>query len=184
VAHRRPGLGLGLVAVAMAASLALLSGCSDGGSAPRTLPPVSTTPAAATSTAPPTSKAADLAAVKAVVRRYYQLVNRLHSEMPADAFASLMTPTCVCREQVAAIRQAVSKHQRYIDTATVISITPALESKTTADALVQYDAGAGGLVNSQGRRLTSAPPRHGLRRLFHLRLVAGVWLIDDIQNVS
>src|SRR3954452_5449074 len=144
------------MAVLVVACLPVLPGCSSGGSAPRTLPPLSTTPAADTSTAPPTSKAAELAAVKAVVRRYYQLVNRLHSDMPADAFAAIMTPDCVCREQVAAIRQAVSKHQRYIDTATVVSITPALESKTAADALVQYNAGPGGLVNSQGQRVTSA----------------------------
>ncbi|HET7309884.1 MAG TPA: hypothetical protein VFJ17_01005 [Mycobacteriales bacterium] len=177
VAGRRRGLGIGL----LTAGMVVLSACSSGGSAPRSLPALSTTPAAATSTAPPTSKAAELAAVKAVVRRYYALANQLHRTMDADPLAQLMTPDCSCRQQIQAIRSAAAVHNHYVDTATITSLTPALDSATTADVLVEFDAGVGGLVDASGRVITKSPPRKGIRRLFLLRLVGHQWLIAEIR---
>src|SRR3954470_12684800 len=111
VADRRQGLGIGLVAVVVVACLAVLTACSGGASAPRTLPPLSATPAAVTSTAPPTSKAAELAAVKAVVRRYYQLLNSPTPIANADALAALMTAECSCRRVSDSIRKMAKAHR-------------------------------------------------------------------------
>ena len=180
VADRHCRVAIGLLTGAMVACLGVLSGCSSGGSAPRTLPPLSTTPAAVTSTAP-TSKAAELAAVKAVVRRYYSLINELHRSMDAEKLGSLMTPSCSCREQVDAIRQAASKGQRYIDTVRLVSLTPAIETPTQADVLVQYNALRGGLVSASGRTITSTRPQEGLKRFFVLQLIGDQWLIAGIR---
>jgi hypothetical protein len=177
VAGRRRGLGIGL----LAAGIVLLSACSSSGSTPRTLPRLSTTPAAATSAAPPTSKAAELAAVKAVVRRYYALLNALHERMDPAPFAALMTPDCVCRAQVNAIREARDRNQHYIDTVRLVSLTAAMETDSRADALVQYDARRGGLVDSAGRHVTSTRALAGVKRFFILEKVNGHWLISEIR---
>src|SRR3954447_704771 len=161
VAERRQGLGIGLVAVVVVACLAVLTGCSSGGSAPRTLPPLSTTPAAVTSTAPPTSKAAELAAVKAVVRRYYTLINQLQQSMNADAIAELSTPQCPCRSFVAAIRKTASQGQRYFGHIKIISLSADKDGPDYAEALATYDSSAGGTETRAGRIVYRGRPHHG-----------------------
>jgi hypothetical protein len=180
-ADRRHGLVVGLVAVVAAGLLASLSGCSGGGSAPRTLPPLSTTPAAETTSSPPTSKAAELAAVKAVVRRYYALINDLHDRMDPAPLAQLMTASCTCRQQLEAVRSAARKGQHYIDTVRLVSLTAALETRSQADVLVQYRALRGGLVTADGRPVTSTKPRAGIKRFFVLQKIGGTWLIAEIR---
>lgn len=162
--------------------MVVLSACSSGGTAPRSLPPLSTTPAANASTAPPTSKAAELAAVKAVVRRYYALANHLRISMNAAPLSQLMTADCTCREQIRAIETAAAQGRHYIDHAILRSITPELDGPTAADVLVEFDAGPGGLVDSAGRAITSVSARAGIRRFFHLVLISGHWLISEIQS--
>jgi hypothetical protein len=179
VAGRHRGLGVGLLLAGMIA----LSACGGSGSAPRALPALSTTPAADASTAPPTSRAAELAAVKAVVRRYYALLNRLHIDMNADGFAELMTEDCLCQQQVDAIRNAVARHEHYIDAVKLVSLTAALESRSRADVLVQYNARRGGLVEASGRQVTSTPAKAGLKRFFVLVLKENRWLISEIRAV-
>jgi hypothetical protein len=178
VGGRRAGLGIGL----LAAGVVALSACSGSGSAPRTLPALSTTPAADASSAPLTSRAAELAAVKAVVRRYYEFANQLRHKMDPAPLSRLMTADCSCREQITAIRTAATHGRHYVDTATVRSLTAELEGPTTADVLVEFDAGPGGLVDSAGHVITSVPARNGIKRFFRLRLVGVRWLIWEIQS--
>jgi hypothetical protein len=181
VADRRRELRAGLAAGGAAACLALLAACGGGGSAPRTLPRLSTTPAAVTSTAPLAGKAAELAAVKAVVRRYYALLNALHKRMDPAPFAALMTSHCVCRAQVNAIREARDRNQHYIDTVRLVSLTAAMETDSRADVLVQYDARRGGLVDAAGRDVTSTRASAGVKRFFILEKTDGHWLIAEIR---
>ena len=183
VADRRRGLRIGLVAGGMAACLALSACSGDGGSAPRTLPPLSTTPAAVTSTAPPTTRAAELAAVKAVVRRYYQLINGLHLSMNADAIAALSTRDCACRSFVAAIRNTASQGQRYFGHIHVVGLTADMDGPNYAEVLATYDSSAGGTVTNTGRVVYRGTPHHGTVENFLLTKRGGSWLISAITVI-
>lgn len=167
------GLLLGASAVA----------CSGSGDRPRTLPPLSTTPAASASTAPSTQQD-ELAAATAVVRRYFAVVNALSRDMNAEALAQLMTPDCTCRQQVAAVRLAAERQEHYIDKATGLNLTASADGRTIVEVLVQYDASRGGLASASGKLISSSPPVRGVKRLFRLRFVNRTWLIYSIQAVS
>ena len=180
VADRRRGLRIGLAAGGMAACL-VLSACSgDGGSAPRTLPPVSTTPAAATSTAPPTTKATELAAVKAVIRRYYQLLNAPTTIANANALAALMTEDCTCRRVAESTREIAARHQHYFGHTRLVAVTPALDGPADADALVQYDYSDGGIRDSSGRILSRSQGRRGALLSFRLVRSGSGWVISSV----
>ena len=178
VAGRRRGLGIGLVTVGIVGVVAL-SGCSSAGSAPRTLPRLSTTPAAVTSTAPPTTKAAELAAVKAVVRRYYALLNAPTTVANANALAALMTPNCPCQRVATSTRQIAAKGEEYFGRTRLISITPSLDGADAADALVEYDYTAGGIRDLHGREITHSAGRRGVLMSLRFRRTNSGWLIAD-----
>lgn len=163
---------------ALAAALAV-SGCSSSGSKPVSLPSIS--PSATSASPSPTPTAAELAAATAVVKRYYMVLNDLHNDMDAAAFAVLMTASCTCQQQVQAIREAAAKRERYVDHVRLVSMTPTIDSATTADVLVQYDSTRAGLVDAQGNAITSSPPKSGIKRVFHLQLMGGHWLISEID---
>ena len=179
VAGPRRGLLIGLAATCMAA----LAACSGGSSQPRTLPALSTTPAAVTSTAPPTSKAADLAAVKAVVRRYYALLNAPTTVENADALAALMTADCKCRRVADSTREVAQRGQHYFGRITNLSMTPSLDGDNSADALVQYDYSAGGIRDSVGRVIARTEGRTGTLLSFHFSKRSGRWLISSVSQL-
>jgi hypothetical protein len=179
VAERRHRLGIGLLAAAMVA----LSACSAGGSGPRTLPALSTTPAADASSNPPTSRAAELAAVKAVVRRYYALLNAPTTVANAKALAALMTPDCECRRVAESTRQIAERNQHYFGRVRLIAVTPALDGSALADALVQYDYSDGGIRTANGEVVSRSEGRRGTLLSFRFRRIRGLWLISEVVVV-
>jgi hypothetical protein len=179
VADRRRGLGIGLAATGMA----VLTACSGGGSAPGSLPPLSTTPAAVTSTAPLSSKAADLAAVKAVVRRYYALVNSLGATMDANAIAALSEPSCACRTFVTAVRKTAGQHETYFGQIDVIGLTAVMDSSSYAEVLATYNSSAGGTRSSSGQVLYRGVPHKGTVENFVLHKRKDRWLIVSISLI-
>ena len=154
-------------------------GCSGGSDSPQSLPPISTTPAPSQSSAPPQSPKA---AAVAVVREYFRLINQLPRTMNGQALADLMTKSCACREQLAAIRHAKEKGEHYTDHWRHLSLAPAINGPTSIDVLARYDTAAGGLVDANGKRVTYAAPKQGVQRLFQLVLDAGDWKIDRIAE--
>jgi hypothetical protein len=170
--------------MAVAAGLALLTACSGGGSTPRTLPSLSSTPAAVTSPAPPTSKAAELAAVKAVVRRYYMLINQLQRSMNADAIAELSTPQCPCRSFVSAIRSTASRGQRFFGHIEIVGLSADTDGPDYAEVLATYDSSAGGTETGAGKIVYRGRPHHGTVENFLLQKQHGVWLIVSITVVQ
>jgi hypothetical protein len=157
----------------------VLVACSGDPGEPATLPSLTPSP---TPTATPTPTTNDLEAATNVVRRYYALLNRLRITMDVDSMAALMAPECHCREQVAAITEAKSRHEHYIDHVRLVSLTPVRESAAQISVLVQYDADRGGLVDEHGRTVTASPPRKGVKRLFRITLLNHHWLITSIGN--
>jgi hypothetical protein len=168
----------------MAACLALLCACSgNGGSGPRTLPPLSITPAAVTSTAPPTSKAAELAAVKAVVRRYYQLLNAPTTVANADALAALMAADCSCRAASNATRRAAVAGESYFGKNRLRSLVANLDGAGQADVLVTYDYSAGGRKGSTGTVLSRSKAHRGATVDIGLTKVGSRWLMATILEI-
>lgn len=179
VAVRRLGLVLGVLGV-LAAAVA----CGGGGAPPRSLPPItSTTPAAVSTHAPAHTRAADLAAATAVVRRYYAEINGLSSAMDSSAIARLSTRSCTCRRFVRAIDENAAAGQRYFGKIRVIALTAALDTATVAEVLATYNSTAGGTRAADGSVLYKGKPHHGTIENFTLRMTNHGWLIDDIKLI-
>ncbi|MDQ1698725.1 MAG: hypothetical protein QOG34_588 [Frankiaceae bacterium] len=156
-------------------ALVLLAGCSGDPGQPRTLPHLTPTP---TPTA--TKSVSDLEAATQVVRKYYALLNQLPTTMDASGIASLMASSCRCREQIAAINQAKSKGEHYVDHVSLISLTPVRDTSVRVSVLVEYNADRGGLVDAQGRVVSRSSPVKGVKRVFRLARDSDRWLIADI----
>ena len=164
----------------MAAALLLLAvGCSGGPGKPTTLPTLTPT---ATPTPTPTATVSDLEAATNVVRQYYALLNQLPISMDSRGIESLMTSRCPCRQQLAAIAEARSRGEHYIDHVRLVSLTPVRDSSRQISVLVEYDADRGGLVDEHGRTVTSAAPHKAVKRLFRVTRQAGRWLISEIGS--
>jgi hypothetical protein len=116
-----------------------------------------------------------------VVKRYYQVFNSLHRSMDAAALAALLTPSCPCQAQVDAIRRAVARGEHYVDRASVNVMRTSVQDSRHAYVLVNLDTGPGGLVAANGRRVTSAPARHGVQRVFRLVRHGRRWSIAAIE---
>jgi hypothetical protein len=183
VADRRRELRAGLAAGGAAACLALLAACGGGGSAPRTLPRLSSTPAAVTSTAPLAGKAAELAAVKAVVRRYYALLNAPTTVANADALASLMTRECSCRAAASATRQAAVAGETYFGKNQLRSVVANLDGARQADVLVTYDYSAGGRRGSTGTVMSHSQAHRGATVDIRLTKLGDRWLMATILEI-
>jgi hypothetical protein len=184
VADRRRELRAGLAAGGAAACLALLAACGGGGSAPRTLPRLSSTPAAVTSTAPLAGKAAELAAVKAVVRHYYALLNAPTTVANADALARLMTADCSCRRVAESTREVARRAQHYYGKTSVANVRVEIDNNSIAEALVQYSVARSGIAEANGRRLTNYAPVVGAKINFVLQLTKGEWLISQLIYIK
>ena len=168
------------VALACALSALVLAACSSGDK-PVALPSLSQSPTASPTPSPTDSAQAATSAVNAV-RAYYTIVNNFHRQMDAAALAALMTKTCTCQQQVRAVTEAAARGEHYIDHAHLVSLTPAVNSATSVDVLVEYNASAGGLVDGSGHHVTTAPAKDGIKRLFRLREIGGRWLIVEIDT--
>jgi hypothetical protein len=180
VAGRHRGLGVGLLLAGMIA----LSACGGSGSAPRALPALSTTPAADASTAPPTSRAAELAAASAVVKRYFAVLNGLAENMDAAPFAAIEAPTCACREFVRSVRDVAARNETYFGTARIRGLTPAIDSPELVEVLVTYDASVGGTKDAAGRVVTSSAARNGVTAMFYVVRTGQRWYISKISVIS
>jgi hypothetical protein len=181
VAGRRLGLLL-----AVTGMLAAAVACGGGPDRPRTLPPIaSTTPAADVSSAPAHhSHAADLAAVKAVVREYFRAKNQLPRTMDAEALARVTAQGCTCRDLVHSVRRLRSQHESYFGRSRLTSITATLDGASFAQALVTYNSTAGGTRDSAGGVLYRGHRHSGVRQVFYLRQLGSAWLITDIVLVD
>jgi hypothetical protein len=124
---------------------------------------------------------AELAAATAVVRHYYAIANALRRHMDAAALAALFTPACPCQAQARAVRRAAAKHEHYVDQATLNALRPSLQDRTHAYVLVDLNASRGGLVRSDGARITSVPAQRHVQRVFRLALINGHWRIYRIE---
>lgn len=118
-----------------------------------------------------------------VIARYFAVLNRLHVEMKDAALASLLTPDCPCQQQVAAIRTAGSKGERYLDKIRLIALRVNLDGPRSADVLADYRLLRGGLIDASGHRISRVAP-HRVRWDFALRRTGGQWRIDRIDDLS
>lgn len=180
--NQRSRLATCLAGLAVVAALAAGCGGSDGGTA---LPPL-TPSATASSSTPSTSpthetKHQELAAAKAVVRRYYAVLNNLHRDMNARALFALFTKDCACREQARAVKHARARGEHYIDHVRLLRVSGRITGDGLADVFVTFDAARGGLVDRNGRHITSAPPQSNVKRAFVLERTADGWRIAKLE---
>jgi hypothetical protein len=174
------GRRLGVATIAALVLPLGLAGCSGGSDSPTTLPPLSTTPAASASTAPP---ADPKAAAVAVVKEYFRLLNNLESDMSADGFAALEASDCPCRKFLRSLREIGARNQHYFGHATVTAATPVADSSTTVEVLTSYDSTVGGIKDASGRVVSSQPGRRGIAENFYVRKAGSRWEIRNIVLV-
>jgi hypothetical protein len=167
-----------------------VTGCGTASSSsPHSLPPLAPaatqsatpTPPPSPSTTPLAPKIGEIAAVKAVVKRYYAIANNLHLDMDSRALASLFTPACKCQAQARAVHLAASKGEHYIDHAHINALRASGEGPRFAHVLADIDAARGGLETSDGRTVTYARPQDHVRRVFRLEEFRQGWLIYSID---
>jgi hypothetical protein len=167
----------------LAALLAGAAGCSGSGSGPRSLPPLSTTPAARATTPPAVSEKAELQQATAVVREYFRLLNTRTSTRTERALSLLMTSDCTCQRVVKSIGEVLRKNQHYYGRNRVVSVTPALDGAQDADALVEYDYTDSGIKDSRGQVVTNTAGRRGTLLSFQLTRRGDKWLIRQVITV-
>jgi hypothetical protein len=178
VPGRRLAVALGVVGM-----LAGAVGCG-GGSTPRTLPPLSTTPAANATTPPATTEKADLHAATAVVREYYSAINRLSRRMDARALSALSLPSCSCRAFVRDVRRTAAKNQRYFGHIKVVGLAATADSARQVQVFVTYDSSRGGTKADDGQILFIGRAHKGTKQNFVLQSVGTHWLIASIQLIK
>jgi hypothetical protein len=175
--------------LACAAILAMtLAACGGSSSAPKSLPtlPTATDPAPASASPTPTatSKKAELAAAKAVVARYYSLLNNLSKAMNADGFASIMTADCTCRAFVRDIRVTAAKHQHYFGVDHVNALKAVDAGPSAVQVLVRYSSAGGGIKTDSGSIVHRGHATHDATLNFQVKELAGRWLIYRIDLLS
>src|SRR4051812_18826672 len=164
----------------MAAVLA--AGCSSGDK-PVALPSIS--PSSSPSASPsPTGTATELAAVSAVVHRYFELINGSTTTAAANELFAIMTANCSCRRAARSMRDAAQAHETYFGTTKLTSFVPNLDGSAAADVLVDYDYSRAGLKNSRGKVINVAAARRHVSLDFRLIKLNNMWLISDVQIVS
>src|SRR4051794_33033845 len=136
------------LAVTLAVVAAMAAGCGGHAGRPRSLPPISSTSAAAATSAAPHSRADDLAAVKAVVRKYYALLGASTSYETAIRLGQLVTRDCKCMAAADAFRRAARAHQHYFGHVNIRNLVANIDGRSQADALVVYDYTRAGLRNA------------------------------------
>lgn len=164
---------------AAVAAAVLAAGCSTDPGHPTTLPTLT-----ATTTPSPTPSTTDLEAAKAVVQRYFTLLNAATTSANADALAQLMTTACKCQDIVSSTREVASRHQHYFGEIRLTSVIPAIDGQTSADVLVHYNYTASGVADSTGHVVRSSPGRVGVGVDFRLIRNNATWLITQIVAVS
>jgi ABC-type phosphate transport system substrate-binding protein len=187
---------IAMPALALAALAALAAGCG-GNTQPRSLSsgsPSPSTPATATSspstspTASSTPTTTGSAAVKkqldATVRKYYDILNGLKSNMDADALAALFTKDCKCQKQVRSIRSVKADGNHYTQTYTIKNLAPGVSDSNHGTVLVTLSETAGGIANANGKLLQRSSARKNYLRDFHLVKMGQGWLIDEIAVVE
>ena len=168
------------MSVVVALGLGLI-GCSGSSDSPTTLPPISTTPAASQSTAPPQDPKA---AAVAVVKQYFQAKNVACHSMDESLIAPLLTANCPCRKFLQSIRETRRAGNKYFGSSQFRAATPTVDSPTAVEVLTTYDTTRGGTKDAKGHVLFSGPARRSVSAIFDVRLVHGRWLIADIATVT
>jgi hypothetical protein len=126
----------------------------------------------------------ELAAVAAVVRRYYGLFNAATSARTASRIAALVVRRCSCFQLVRSFRAAARNHERYVGRGHLTAVRPEYDSPSAAGALVSFDATAAGLVRADGSFVDHVSARHDVTEHLDLVPVRGGWRIVDVTLVS
>jgi hypothetical protein len=167
----------------------MLAGCGgSASSAPTSLPQLTKTPVATPASPSPSpttvSKKAELAAAKAVVTRYYSLLNAATTVQNATRIADLMVQGCSCLRVARSTRSVARKHHRYYGRTTVTARRANLDGPKSADVLVRYDYTDTGIETLSGRRLTHIEGRTDNQIDVRLQLIGGQWSISALEVIS
>ncbi len=179
---RQVGISRRVATACLAVGLASagLAGCSGSSEKPRTLPPLSTTPAASSASSSPADEQTALAEATAVVRQYFHLLNGPTTLETAHALENLMTSGCECRKVASSTAAIARRGQHYFGQSRLVSITPSIDGPGAADALVQYDFTRGGIRAADGSIVSQTPGRVGALVSFVLERQNGGWLIARV----
>jgi hypothetical protein len=141
-------------------------------------------PTPTTASPSPTSTAAELAAVTAVVRRYFALVNGPTTEAAANELFAMMTPQCKCRRVATSMKQVARDGDHYFGGSQITSLVPSLDGADAAEALVDYDYRSGGIKDAGGHVLRTSRGHRDVKVVFRLVKQGSSWLIFRIEVIS
>jgi hypothetical protein len=185
-------LGGARLTVVAAALSALAAGCGGGGSdGPQALPSLTPSVVSAPSALPDASESAaaaaaarqaELTAAKAVVVRYFALINEKTSLHQARALEAIMTAGCKCRDIPHAIRNLLARGGHYFGQVRVKTVRANLDGSASADILVDFAATAGGHVTRSGRQVRVGHAQSHVKRNFLLEKRSD-WFIREIDFV-
>jgi 3-hydroxymyristoyl/3-hydroxydecanoyl-(acyl carrier protein) dehydratase len=118
------------------------------------------------------------------VKRYYEILNHLSTDMNAAALASITAPVCSCRAFVHDIRETAAKHQRYFGVDHILAMKPVYAGPQTVQVLVRYSSAGGGIKTSSGTIVHRGKPTHDASLNFQLNRRNDRWLIYRIDLLS
>jgi hypothetical protein len=162
------------------------SGCSASGStSPHQLAALSPHPSASVSAVATNSPrpADQKTAEAAVVREYFQVVNRLPVDMDAPAIDALTKPSCPCRKLARSIREESARHREYYGRNAINAIRANVDGQALGDVLVDFDTTASGVRSTTGAIITRTKPRRHVNLDFTVVRYGGRWLIERIDEV-
>ncbi|MDX6197232.1 MAG: hypothetical protein QOJ79_383 [Actinomycetota bacterium] len=176
------------LALTVAASAALVSACGGSSGEPRTAPPVSTSPAAASSPAPSGIDAATPEGASEFVRFFYAEISRAFQARDPEIVRRLVLPTCkTCKLYIDSITGIRDENQRFVGGGFAIkfAVAPADAGSTgTARVDVGFDYAGGQFVDAAGKVLLSEPAEKNVEEQVALSRVDGRWKVATVKTVT
>jgi hypothetical protein len=176
------------LALALAA-VAGLTACGGSSGQPQTLPPVTTSPAAAVSPAPaPTGiNAATPQGASEFVRFFYAEISRAYQARDPEIIRALVLPSCkTCKLYIDSVTELRDKNQHFAGGGFKINfaVAPAdTGSVATARVDVGLDYGGGAFVDSAGKILSRETSQKGIEEQVALSRVGEAWRVVTVRQV-
>ena len=179
---------LGLRIATVAVSAVALTSCSDGSTAPRSLPTLSPLPSGTPTTAPtPTASTSGLTSASAseFARHWYAEITRAWAERDASILKPLSAPGCTaCERYISSITEVKANNERVEGVVFTIRLAEAqkvVNGRTRVAIL--YDTPVAHKYSASGRVLSTEPAHKAFQEELKLLVSGSSWLVEEDSAV-